>query len=134
MTKNLLPLVVFAVVYGSGVDAAGVTDKYRSESGAECTASYEDNQRFEFGFEGDPNAKDEGGLTIVGKYVYTFGGDKNRSRLNCYTTQKLEEERMTIENERLRLELELLKIQVEAEKNASKDQVTVTDTGSDDDW
>ena len=132
MKKILLLLAVFAVAYGSGANA-GVTDKYRSESGAECTASYEDNQRFEFGFEGDPNATNEGALTIVGKYVYTFGGDKNRSRLNCYTTQVLEEERMRIENDRLRLELELLRLQVEAEKNATE-QVTVTDTGSDDDW
>jgi len=122
---------VFVAVYGSGVNA-GVTDKYRSESGAECTASYEDNQRFEFGFEGDPNSKEEGGLKVIGKYVYTFGGDKNRSRLNCYTTQILEEERMKIENERLRLELEMLRIEIETQKNASK-SVTVTDTGSDDD-
>ena len=137
MTKFQALLAAFAVVYGCGVKA-GTVDKYRSESGAECTAAYEDNHKFEFGFEGSDGASvGSGGLAGLkpfAKYTFTFGGDSNRNRLNCVTTQSLEEQRMKLTNERLRLELEMLRIQVEAQKNAGKEEVTVTSTGDDDKW
>ena len=137
MTKSQALLVAFAVAYGCGVNA-GTIDKYRSESGAECTAAYEDNHKFEFGFEGgDSTSVGTGGLMGLkpfAKYTYTFGGDSNRNRLNCFTTQSLEEERMKITNERLRLELEMLRVELESAKKQEQNEVTVTSTGGDDKW
>jgi hypothetical protein len=130
MIKFLAPLVVSVVVYGSIVNAA-VTDKYRTESGAECSASYENNHKFEFGFESAPSVSTglDGNATSnikpFAKYSFSFGGDTERSRIDCTTTQNLEQERMKIDNERLLVELELLKEQL----NATKNKVTVTDTG-----
>lgn len=129
MIKFLAPLVVSVVVYGSIVNAA-VTDKYRTESGAECSASYEDNHKFEFGFESAPSLSTEldgnaNNIKPFAKYTFSFGGDTKRSRIDCTTTQNLEQERMKIDNERLLVELELLKEQL----NGIKNKVTVTDTG-----
>lgn len=117
MKKNLLLLLVSVAVYGSGVNAAGLTDKYRTRSGTECSQEYNTGRTMEFGFKQD-SKKD--GVEVFISYNIELGRSKiNSKRINCQKTMRLEEERAVLENERLRLELELLRRQVNAPAEAT---------------
>lgn len=134
--KFRLLLAVYAAVYGSIV-SAGATDRYRTQNGAECMVSYENNHKIEFGVEGSPQLSTSVGgmdlsITPFVKYTYSFGANSRNKRLNCHTTQRLEEQRMKIDNDRLLVELELLREQL----SEMRSKMTIVDAGpiADEEW
>lgn len=118
MNKQALVLV-YAVAFGAGAEADTI-DRYRTDSGAECSTSFDSPHSIEMGLRGDTSISSDG-LSIEPfiTYKYTFN-TKPRPRIDCQKTRRLQEERMMLENEILRMELEALKKQAaEEEKNSN---------------
>ena len=107
-------LLVSVLVCGSGANAQGPSDKYRTQSGSECSTTYFNPHSIELGLEGDTSVGSDGiKIKPFVKYVYKFGSNSSNRRIECTQTQFLDEERMRLENERLRLELEVLRKELE---------------------
>ena len=107
-------LLVSVLVCGSGANAQGPSDKYRTQSGSECSTTYFNPHSIELGIEGDTSVGSDGiKIKPFVKYVYKFGSNSSNRRIECTQTQFLDEERMRLENERLRLELEVLRKELE---------------------
>jgi len=107
-------LLVSVLVCGSGANAQGPSDKYRTQSGSECSVTYFNPHSIELGIEGDTTMGTDGiSVKPFIKYVYKFGAKSEDKRIKCTQTQTLDEERMRLENERLRLELEVLRKELE---------------------
>lgn len=114
MRNPLLLLPAFALSFGS-IANADVTDKLRTNDGAECSQIYSTGKELTTGVRlRGTDLEPE----LYVEFKFDLGRKKlDKNRLDCNPFAILEEERLELDNEKLKIEVELLRNQLLKQKN-----------------
>ena len=116
--KKLVPLLACALSFGS-IAKADVTDRLRTNDGAECSQIYTTGKELTTGvrLRGDGLEPE-----LYMEFKFDLGRKKlDENRLDCNPFAELEEERLELDNEKLRIEVELLRNQLKNQTQKEKD-------------